>query len=80
MPSGLILRRKGKIPTCSSKWERVGNVIDGLRRRGPNESRDKDSLSIKWQWIFRRADERVEVRVTSKYNLTIQLLALHLVH
>ena len=44
MSSGLILS-EGKTPTYTSQRERVGNVIEGYRRRGPNESRDKDSPS-----------------------------------
>ena len=43
----------------------MGNVLDDYRRRGPNECRDKDSHSTKSQRTYRRADERVEVSVTS---------------
>ena len=57
MPSDLILS-EGKIPIYISYRERVGNAVDGQRRRGLNESRDKDS----YQLTFRRTDERVDVR------------------
>jgi hypothetical protein len=60
MSSGLILS-EGKTPTYTSSRERVGNVLDGERRRGPNESRDKDSPSTNCQQPFWRADERVEI-------------------
>ena len=43
----------------------MGNVLDGQCRRGSNESRDKDSPSTKSQRPSRRADERVEARITS---------------
>ena len=62
MPSGLILS-EGKIPTCTSQWERM-DVIDGKRRR-LIECRDKDSPSTKCQQPSQRVDERVEVRATS---------------
>ena len=64
MPSGLILS-EGKTSTYPSSRERVGNAIDDLRRRGPNESRNKDSPSTNCQRSLRGADERVEVRETS---------------
>ena len=38
------------------------DVIEGLRRRGSNESRNKDSPSIKLQRSSRKEDERVGVR------------------
>ena len=37
---------------------------NGKRRRGPNESRDKDSPSTMCQWPSQRQDERVDVRTT----------------
>ena len=43
----------------------MGNVIDCYHRRGPNESRDKDSPSTKSQRPSRRTDERVEIMKTS---------------
>ena len=64
MPSGLILS-EGKTSTYTSSRERLGNVMDCKRRRGPNESRDKDSPSVMCQRPFWRADERVEVRDSS---------------
>ena len=50
MPLDLILSY-GKIPIYTS-WERVGNVIDDLSRKGSNESRVKDSPSTKWKIAF----------------------------
>ena len=41
------------------------NTIDGYRRRGPTESRDKDSPSTLFQQPSRRADERVDIRANS---------------
>ena len=43
----------------------MGNVLDGYRRREPNETRDKDSPSTKSERPSQRADERVEVMTTS---------------
>ena len=63
MPSGLILS-EGETPTYTSTRLRVGNIIEGQHRRGPNESRDTDSPSTKCQLPFRRADERKEIRET----------------
>jgi hypothetical protein len=41
-----LILNDGKILTYTSYRRRVGNFIDGKLRRGPNESRDKDSPSI----------------------------------
>ena len=51
----------------------MGNVIEGYRKREPNESRGKDSPSIKCQQTSRRADERLEVRATSLYDRKLSL-------
>ena len=64
MPLGLILS-EGKTTTYTSFQGRVGNVIDGQRRRGPNESRDKDSPPTNCQRPRRRANEQVELMITS---------------
>ena len=63
MPSGLILS-EGKPSTYTFSRQRVGNVLDGQRRRRSNESRDKDSRSTKCQRPFHRADERLEISAT----------------
>ena len=63
MPSGLI-RSEGKTPIYN-KREIASNVINGQRRRGLNEARDKDSPSTKCQKPSRWADDLVEVRATS---------------
>ena len=44
------------------KRNKYPSRIGGKRRRGPNESRDKDSLFTKCHRSSRRVDERVEVR------------------
>ena len=59
MPSGLILS-EWETPTYTTSRLRVGNVLDGQHRRGPNESRNKDSPSTKYQRSSRRAGERVK--------------------
>ena len=43
---------KISIFSSSRKWE--DNTVDGWHRRGPNESRNKDSPSIKCKWPSRR--------------------------
>ena len=63
MPSGLILR-EGETPTYTSQWERGGNVMNEKRNREPNESRNKNYTSAKYQRPSRRANERIEFRAT----------------
>ena len=74
MPSGLILS-EWETPTYTSSRQRVGNVLDVQRRRGPNESRDKDSPSTKSQRPFRRANERLDIRATSPQDQKLSLKA-----
>ena len=62
MPLGFILEER-KILIYTSQRERVGNVVDGQRRRGPNESKDKDS-PFKLKQTSWRAEKKVEVKVT----------------
>ena len=45
---GLVLI-EGKIPTCTSKQRRIGNVIDSESRRELNKFENKDFLSVKCQ-------------------------------
>ena len=62
MSSDLILSER-IITIYNFYQKRMGSAAHRYCRRGPNESRDKNSSSIKCERHFRRADDRVEVRM-----------------